>query len=565
MPLPRVAIVGRPNVGKSSLLNMLAKDKVSIVDPTAGTTRDRVSTIVTLDSPDGEGPDRELDLTDTGGYGAYVAEGRRFNEVGADLASLTHDIEHQISEAVRSADLVLLVVDAQAGITPADETVARLLRERVLGAREPTAPARAKGAAKPKAKPGAKKAADRKAEASRKVRVVVVANKVDGPRWEGHAAEAASLGFGEALCVSARNNYRRRDLIDNLWTIAGELAAEQDEAPAAEDLSGAIRVAIVGKRNAGKSTLVNSLAGEKRVITSEIAGTTRDAVDVKFEIDGRTFIAIDTAGLRKKKAFADRIEHWAFDRMVRAIQRADVVLMLIDATEPVSQVDETLAKIVSQSYKPVVLVVNKWDMVEGRKSDKGKAVSPDAYEKYLHKAIPGLAYAPLSFVAASNGRNVRKTLDLAHELFEQSRERVTTGKLNRLVRGILETRGPASKLGTFAKVYYVAQVAVQPPTIGLVVNKPELFKQEYERFLINRFRDELPFGEVPIKLLIKGRKRRDGTIPFADIFEQEGEFDEAAGQPQRVPRVTRPKRARSIAEISKEWSESDAAAFFDEA
>ncbi len=495
MPLPRVAIVGRPNVGKSSIMNMLARDKVSIVDPTAGTTRDRVTTLVTLDPPlktrsrrkrpDDDTPDMppiRIEVTDTGGYGVYVSEGGRFNEVGADLASLTHDIEFQISQAVGNADLVLFVIDAQAGVTPQDEQVAKLLRERVLG-----------GATKDRPAPP----------------IQVVANKVDGPKWEAHAAEGANLGLGDVLNVGASNNYQRREFVDALYALIDELGLVHPQGPLVVDP--AMRLAIVGKRNAGKSSLVNALAGEKRVIVSEIAGTTRDAVDVRFELDGKAFIAIDTAGVRKKKSFADRIEWFAYDRAQRAIERGDVGLLLVDATEPISQVDEQIAMLLQKSYKPVVIVVNKWDMAEGQRDPNGKLVTPATYEAYLRKELKGLWYAPIALISASEGRNIRETIQLAFDLYEQARVRVTTGKLNRLVRKILDERGPPSKLGTFAKLYYVAQVGIDPPTIGMVVNKPELFSSEYKRFLLNRLREESPFSEVPIKLIVNGRKR-DGTI-----------------------------------------------------
>ncbi len=494
MTVPRVAIVGRPNVGKSSLLNMLAHNKVSIVDPTPGTTRDRVSILVELTHADQPQPDhggivRTIELTDTGGYGVYVAEGRRYDDVGSDLTRLTKDIEHQISEAVAGADLVLFVIDAQAGVTPADEQIARLLRERVLGRKS-----------------------------NPHLRVIVVGNKTDGPRWEAHALEAAAMGFGQPLAVSAKNNYFRRDFIDSLYEAVAELPGQEDwsttdAANAKSEAAGEMHIAIIGKRNAGKSTLVNALAGEQRVIVSEIAGTTRDAVDVRFEMDGHKFVAIDTAGLRKKKSFADRIEWFAFDRAQRSVDRADVVLLLIDATDPTSQVDQHLAQMIQKSYKPCIIVVNKWDMVEGKRATegphRGHDITPEFYEEYLRKELKGLPFAPISFVSANEGENVKETIRLAFELFEQSNKRVSTGRLNRVLRNILSTRGPSSKLGTFAKAFYIAQVAVRPPTIVLVVNTPGLFTVNYQKFLLNRLREELELGEVPIKLLIRARKRAD--------------------------------------------------------
>jgi GTP-binding protein len=236
-------------------------------------------------------------------------------------------------------------------------------------------------------------------------------------------------------------------------------------------------------------------------------------VDVRFEMEGKAFVAIDTAGLRKKKSFQDRIEWFALDRAKRAVERADVVLLLVDATEAVSQVDQQLAMIAQKSYKPVLIVVNKWDLAEGRPAKglgpkhRGQAVTPEMYEEYLRKEFKGLPFAPLAFVSAREGMNLKGAVHVAFDLHRQATKRVSTGKLNRLLKDILATRGPSSKLGTFAKAYFIAQVAVDPPTIALVVNKPELFTPNYKRFLLNRIRENVPYPEVPIKLLVKGRTR----------------------------------------------------------
>lgn len=462
VPLPRVAIVGRPNVGKSSLLNRLVGRRVSIVDPTPGVTRDRVTALLEvyapIDTPRGT-PARLVELVDTGGYGVYVAEGKRYDDVGADLATLTPDIEAQIAAARAEADLVLFVVDAQSGLTALDRTVARLLREEGNAAK-----------------------------------IVVVANKVDGPSWESHGLETAGLGLGEPLLVSAETGHGLRGLQDQLWALAGDVAG-------APEADAEIRLAIIGRRNAGKSTLINTLAGAPRVIVSEIAGTTRDAVDVRIEIEGHRLLAIDTAGLRKRKSFADDIEYYAAQRMLGAIRRADVVLLMLDAAETISQVDKRLAMEMERQYKPVIIVVNKLDLIP--RDDVG----PDAFEEYITKELPGLDFAPIAFICARTGEGVRDLIAMAINLHQQACHREPTAGINRAVERIMKERGPSSKLGRQAKLYFASQVTVQPPTIVIKVNNPSLFDSQYERYLINRLREELPFSEVPIRLLFTLRER----------------------------------------------------------
>ena len=505
MPIPRVAIVGRPNAGKSSLMNMIAGAKVSIVDPTPGVTRDRVSAIVDLAPPAQDLPPKPVEFVDTGGFGVYTAEGGRFDEVGADLSKLTSSIERQIAEAVENADLVLFAVDCQQGITPADEQVARLLRTGGFSRKvaKPTAKP-AKGKKQPKGRKAAKPA--RPATPP----IHIVGTKCDGPKWEAHALELSGLGFGEPLMCSAKNNYMRRDFLEKIYEMLPAPAPDEDAHPHADML-----LAIIGKRNAGKSTLVNTLAGEERMIVSEIAGTTRDAVDVRFEFDGKSLVAIDTAGLRRRRSFQDAIEHFAFDRAQRAVDRADVVLLLLDATEKVSQVDEHLAAMAQKSYKPVIVCVNKWDLAEGGTDDKGRPATPQRFEEYIRRELKALWFAPVAFIVGASGNNVREVIDLAFELKAQTESRVTTGKLNRLVRAIIDRQGPTDTKGTQAKVYYVAQTGMAPPTITLVVNHPELFRPNYLRFLMNRFREELPFKEVPMRVVVRARRQREDDLAAA--------------------------------------------------
>jgi len=459
MSLPTVAIIGRPNVGKSSLLNRFTGRRISIVDAVPGVTRDRVSALAELSAP------RELDshetrwveFTDTGGWGVYTTDEGRIDDAGCDLANLTEDIEGQIGEAMEQAAVILMVVDARDGVVPLDETVVDLIRRRQL-----------------------------------EDRILLVANKVDDESWEAHAMEAAGLGLGVPACVSATSGYGVKRLLEQIWE-----RVEQAETPAEADM----QVAIVGCRNAGKSTLINALAGEERCIVSEIAGTTRDAVDVRFEMAGRPFVAIDTAGLRRRKSFSGDVEYYAYHRMLQAIRRSDVVLFMIDATRKVSQVDRKLAQELQRQFKPTVLVLNKWDLVP-------EGTDPDEFADYLTRELRGLDFAPIVLLSAEEGTGLEDVVTMAFNLREQARHRETTGQLNSVIESILKQRGPSSRLGTQAKLFYVSQVATDPPTIALVVNDPKLFEGRYERYLMNRLREELPFSEVPIRLMFSKRNRK---------------------------------------------------------
>lgn len=441
MALFNIAIVGRPNVGKSSLFNMLANRRTSIVDPTPGVTRDRVSAICDID-------DQFYELVDTGGFGIV------------DRDDLGEHVERQIRYAIERSSLILFLVDAREGLTPLDRRTAELLR------------------------PDGE-------------RVVLVANKVDEPHLADRLGEFHRLGFGEPLAISAMNGSGRWAIHE---LIRQKLAGHDHEAPS----DPVMKIAIVGKRNAGKSTFINALAGEERVIVSEVPGTTRDSIDVRFEKDGRTLIAIDTAGVRKLNKMEDDVEFYAYTRATQSIRRADVVLFMIDATLPVGQVDKRLAHIIAEEWKPCVIVVNKWDLATGK-------ASVEDYGEYLAKTLKAVSYAPVAFTTASQGRNIRSTVDVATELFKQSRTRVGTGQLNQALQTALDERGPRPKRGSRApKFFYATQVDIQPPTIVVFVNAPGLVTVDYERFLINRFRDALPFGEVPIRLAF--RPRREAAI-----------------------------------------------------
>lgn len=447
--LPTVAIVGRPNVGKSSLMNQLVGRLVSIVDPTAGVTRDRVGCEMELPPAKEGGKPRCAELIDTGGYGIYSEEDKNH--------PLTADVELQIEMAMAQAALILFVVDVQTGLLPLDMQVANLLRKKV-------------GKTKP---------------------VIVVVNKVDSPKLDSSAAEAARLGFGEPSIMSATTGRGKYELLER---IAGLIDFAKVQPPKPSEML----LAIVGKRNSGKSTLVNALAGEDRVIVSEIAGTTRDSVDVRFEMDGHAFTAIDTAGIRKHKSLEDDIEYYSLHRSLRAIRRADVVILLLDALAEVSQVDQKLMQEINEHYKPCIIVVNKWDLVEGKKTTED-------FMDYLTQQLRGLDFAPIAFISAKEADGLKPLVKLAKDMERQSGIRVSTGGLNRIVQDILKTRVPSSGVGTRTKVYYATQTAVRPPTVALFVNDAEAFDQRYERYFMKQFRQRVPFGEVPIKLLIRGK------------------------------------------------------------
>jgi GTP-binding protein len=462
MKLPVVAIVGRPNVGKSSLMNALAGKRVSIVQDMPGVTRDRVSFPLPVKG-------RFVELIDTGGYGFEDEQG------------LTEHIREQIHVAMIRAQLVLFVVDCQAGLTPGDEQIASLLRE--LGAK-----------------------------------VVLIANKADAEKADLALGDFARLGFGTPVGVSATNK-RNLEAIDDAIASSLDLSEAPSEIPEPE-----MYLAIVGKRNAGKSTLVNAIArlfedDDERVIVSEVPGTTRDSVDVRFEKDGKALVVIDTAGVRKKRHMVnDDIEYYSFHRAQRSIRRADVVALLLDATEPVSEPDKKLGQYIAEQMKPVVIVINKWDLAkqqlrERRKDGErlGDQQLMEEYREYLDKELRGLDFAPIAFVTAKDGRNVSAMVDLARHLFKQANERISTGRLNAALQQVLQERAPSAPHGKRPKVYYATQVEVAPPTIVIFVNNPDFIDVTYERFVVNRFRELLPYPEVPIRLHVRPRSGK--TVP----------------------------------------------------
>ncbi|MFW6066238.1 MAG: ribosome biogenesis GTPase Der [Planctomycetota bacterium] len=443
MALPVVAIVGRPNVGKSSLLNRLVGRRISIVDPTPGVTRDRVSSPCPLQSDVEDGD--YVELVDTGGMGVD------------DPDMLTEHIEGQIGYAIREADLILFTVDAREGVLPLDERVAKTLR---------------------------------RSDAD----VLLVANKIDSEDMVTDVGELHRLGFGEPMSVSALQGVGVDELLSEMRRRLAGRAGRAESEPT-------MKLAVVGKRNAGKSTFVNALAGENRVIVSETPGTTRDSIDVTVDLDDQRVTVIDTAGVRKKSRTPGGVEFFSRHRALRSVRRADVVLLMIDASVEISQVDKELAGQVIEQHKPVVLVVNKWDLAAG-------VAEGQDYAEYFSKKFPELSYAPISLTIAEDGTNVAETVRLAGELYAQAKTRVPTGKLNEVVEEIMELQ-QSSAGSRRPKVYYASQVETCPPMIVCFVNDMALFDRSYQRFVLNRLRERLPFAEVPIRLVFRQHRRED--------------------------------------------------------
>ena len=467
MGIAKVAIIGRPNVGKSSLFNWLIGEKVSVVDSVAGVTRDRVSFLLEL-SPSSEGktPDdasenawdesspeevRYIELTDTGGVGIV------------DKDDLSDDVEAQIQYALESADLILFVTDARTGIAALDERVAERLRKLSIP-------------------------------------VLLVANKSDDTTQEKNAEEFHRFGWG-VIPVSALQKRGRVRLMDEIERTLPTSAFEKNDDEADEPI---MKIAIVGRRNVGKSTFINTLAQAERVIASPIPGTTRDSIDVRFEMDGKTFIAIDTPGFMRKKSVGSDLDYYSLTRAQRGIRRADVVFMFFDAHQRISKMDKQLVQLIEEHQRPVIFVVNKWDLM-------AEHMPTERWGDYLRETFGSSGHVPIAFITGQSGRNAQKLLRHARMLQRQSRMRVSTNRLNKLITAAMDYSPPPLFHHHKPKVYYATQADVSPPTIVLFCNMPEAFAPNYQRFLMSVMRDELPFSEVPIRLIFRNRASGDAS------------------------------------------------------
>lgn len=479
MSLPRVAIVGRPNVGKSSLFNWLARRMIAVVDTLAGTTRDRMFYLL-------HERERFFEIIDTGGIGIV------------DSDDLSDQIEAQIDMGINEASVIAFVVDAKNGITPLDLHVAEILRH----------------VDKPK---------------------FLVVNKADSENIDIETAEFFKLGFSDVILTSTTTGRNREALIDKMVSYLPPAAEDEDETGETMSKDAELKLAIVGRRNVGKSTFLNALANEERVIVSEVAGTTRDCIDVRFDVDGKTLIAIDTPGVRKKKSLANDVEFYGLVRAQRSIRRADVIFMFFNALDTISRVDKKLVEEILANYKPCIFVVNKWDAAEEA------GMTMEKWAQYLMHEFASVRHAPIAFITAKDKKNIRKLVNLAQNIFKQMHMRVSTGPLNRIIQEAIRNNPPPIRQNRAPRIYFATQVAIQPPTIVLKVNDPVLFDVGWRRYLLGVLQQELPFSEVPIKLYLRAKDDTtfrsgrpdagtEGEQPMDDELESEG-YDALYAEP----------------------------------
>ena len=441
MSKPVVAIVGRPNVGKSTLFNVLAGSAISIVKDTPGVTRDRIYADCTW-------LDYSFTLIDTGGI----------EPDSRDV--ILSQMREQAQIAIETADVIIFLVDVRQGLVDADSKVAEMLRK----------------SKKP---------------------VILAVNKVDSfAKFGNDVYEFYNLGIGDPMPISSASRLGLGDLLDEVTKHFNQdqYGDEEDERP---------RVAIVGKPNVGKSSIVNRLHGENRVIVSDVAGTTRDAVDTEITHNGTEYVFIDTAGLRRKNKIKEDIERYSIIRTVTAVERADIVLIVIDAKEGVTEQDAKIAGIAHERGKGIIVVVNKWDAIE--KNDK----TIYEYTRKLKEVLSFMPYAEYIFISALTGQRLVKLFDLIDVIRENQNQRIATGVLNEIVSEAVALQQPPSDKGKRLKIYYATQVAVKPPTFVVFVNDKELMHFSYVRYLENKIREAFGFRGTPLKFIIRERKEKE--------------------------------------------------------
>lgn len=432
-----IAVVGRPNVGKSTFVNRISGKRRSIVDDMPGVTRDRIYF-------DEEWQGRKFTLIDTGGI------------VLDDKSDIIESIHTQAQIAAEEADLILFLTDGIAGVTADDEGIANILRK----------------SEKP---------------------VIVVVNKIDSYDKASNAAEFYSLGFDEVFAVSALHGSGViGDLLD---AVTSDIEREEDEKENDE-----IKIAVVGKPNAGKSSIVNALCGEKRVIVSEESGTTRDSIDLKVEYDGKTFVIVDTAGIRKKSKVSYGVEAFAVDRAIRSIRDCDVALLVVDATEGISDQDKKISQIVVEAGKALVIAFNKWDLIKGEMTHK--------YEKAINEEVPFLTWTDKIFISAKTTKRLPQIFEEAQKAYEQYTKRVSTSILNKVLSEAILMNPPSSVSGKRLKLYYATQVKAKPPTFAMFINDEKLIKDSYKRYIEKRLREAFGFFSTPIRISFREKKEK---------------------------------------------------------
>ena len=442
MGKPIVAIVGRPNVGKSTLFNIFANSRISIVEDTPGVTRDRLYA-------DTEWLDNEFMMVDTGGIEIMNTD------------KIAVSIRQQAQIAIAEADVILFVCDARAGITHEDAEVAKMLRQ----------------SKKP---------------------IVLAINKADSPKQEMEIFEFYNLGIGEPIPVSAANHLGLGDLLDAVVEKFPETSAYGEDGNEDE-----IKVALIGRPNVGKSSIFNTLVGEERSIVSDVAGTTRDAIDTPVIREGQKFLFIDTAGMRRKARIDEPIEKYSIIRSLRAVDRSDVDLMVIDAIDGVTEQDKKIAGYAHEAGKGIVLVVNKWDLY-----DKDNT-STLRYTENLRRELVFMQYAPVVFVSAMTKQRIHRLPEVIHYVAEQNAMRISTSVLNQVVEDAIAINPPPTEKGQRLKILYATQVKIKPPTFVIFVNEPEIMHFSYQRYLENKLREAFGFEGTPLQMIIRGKNEEE--------------------------------------------------------
>lgn len=438
MSKPIVAIVGRPNVGKSTLFNIFADSRISIVEDTPGVTRDRLYA-------DAEWLDRKFTMVDTGGIEMQNTD------------SIAVSIRQQAEIAVREADVILFVCDARTGITNDDMEVAKMLRQ----------------SKKP---------------------VVLAVNKADTPKQEAEAYEFYNLGIGEPYLISASNRLNLGDLLD---AVVEKFPPESDDDEDNEDV---IKVAIIGRPNVGKSSIFNDIIGQTRSIVSDVAGTTRDAIDVPVEKDGQTYLFIDTAGMRRKGKIDEPIEKYSIIRTLRAVDRSDVVLLVLNAEEGITEQDKKIAGYAHEAGKGIVIVVNKWDLYPNK-----TVMSTEEFTKNIRHELIFMPYANAVYVSALTQQRISRLPEMIKDAAEANAMRISTSVLNQVVTDAVAMNQPPMEKGKRLKILYTTQVKVKPPTFVIFCNEPEIMHFSYQRYLENQLREAFGFKGTPINIIVRGK------------------------------------------------------------